>query len=199
MCVMQVMWMSLWLAAPADVMEFTLTWDEQAAGTPLLHEELTVTGEEVSYKRTPTDEPQRALVKRPSVVRELLTKLPARKAKGKTPLRAVLKTSAKTIEYAGSMPVKADDKVQTWIKLRDELRVSLGLIPDSAVSRPTSVGVATLQTNGELWMRLHSAEPGMPVAEALQIVKPDDPRYATYLEHLGGLKPGESKSIPPFD
>jgi hypothetical protein len=83
--------------------------------------------------------------------------------------------------------------------LRDELRKSLGLIPDAPVARPSSVGVATLKESGDLWLQLYSAEPGQPVAEALKIIKAGDPEPARYLKHVGGLKPGESKSIPPFD
>jgi hypothetical protein len=30
------------------------------------------------------------------------------------------------------------------------------------------------------------------------VVPPDDPRYANYVAHLGGMKPGEAKPIPPF-
>lgn len=60
-----------------------------------------------------------------------------------------------------------------------------------------SVGVASMQADGTLLLRLRSEEP-QGIAEALQIVKPEDPQYSFYVEHLGNIRPGESKSIPPF-
>jgi hypothetical protein len=66
--------------------------------------------------------------------------------------------------------------------------------PDCALA---SVGVATMKADGTLSLQLRSWDHGM-VAEALQVVKPDDAEYQNILEHLGGLKPGESKPIPEF-
>lgn len=60
-----------------------------------------------------------------------------------------------------------------------------------------SVGVATMQADGTLYLQLRSEEP-QGIAEALQVVKPDDPQYAYYVRHLGNIRPGESKAIPPF-
>lgn len=59
------------------------------------------------------------------------------------------------------------------------------------------VGTATMLADGTLHMQLRSETPD-GIAEALMIVKPDDQRYAGFVEHLGGIKPGESRSIPPF-
>ncbi len=60
-----------------------------------------------------------------------------------------------------------------------------------------TVGVATLQHDGALRMQYRSYDHGM-LAEALQVVKPDGAGYKELLDHLGGLKPGESKPIPEF-
>ena len=54
-----------------------------------------------------------------------------------------------------------------------------------------------MQPDGTLHMQYRSYDHGM-VAEALQVVKPDAPEYKSLLEHLGGLKPGESRPIPEF-
>lgn len=34
--------------------------------------------------------------------------------------------------------------------------------------------------------------------DALIMYKPDDPKYKETLEHLGGLKIGEEKPVPPW-
>jgi hypothetical protein len=60
-----------------------------------------------------------------------------------------------------------------------------------------SVGVATMQEDGTLRLQLRSEGP-RGIAEALKVVKPDDPQYAYYVRHLGNIRPGESKGIPPF-
>lgn len=61
-----------------------------------------------------------------------------------------------------------------------------------------SVGVATMDQTGVIRLQLRSIDHGM-IAEALKIVRPDDADYESLVKHLGGLKPGESKPIPPFD
>jgi hypothetical protein len=48
----------------------------------------------------------------------------------------------------------------------------------------------------EMSLRTESAD-GM-IGEALLVIRPDDPRYAQMVKHLGGLKPGEGCAIPPF-
>ena len=64
----------------------------------------------------------------------------------------------------------------------------------------TSVGTAEMKSDGTLWLKLRSdGGDGAPVAEAMKIVKPDDKMYSYYLKHMGKMKPGETKSIPPFE
>ena len=60
-----------------------------------------------------------------------------------------------------------------------------------------SVGVASMDEKGVIRLQLRSIDHGM-IAEALKIVRPGDADYESTIQHLGGLKIGESKPIPPF-
>ncbi len=63
---------------------------------------------------------------------------------------------------------------------------------------PESVGIATMDPDGTLRLRLRTETAAGMVGEMLQLVPPDDPRHAATLAHLGGMVPGRSKPIPPF-
>ena len=62
---------------------------------------------------------------------------------------------------------------------------------------PASIGSATMKPDGTIVLRLRAAQPNM-VGEALLEYHPGDPRYSETLKHLGGLRPGETKSVPPW-
>jgi hypothetical protein len=66
-----------------------------------------------------------------------------------------------------------------------------------ATPAPDNVGTANMDAAGIVYLRLRSVDHGM-VAEAMKVVKPTDSDYADIVKHLGGIKPGESKPIPPF-
>jgi hypothetical protein len=61
-------------------------------------------------------------------------------------------------------------------------------------SAPASIGVARMLADGTLELDLH----GPGGAEARVVYKPNDAKYKSTLDHLGGMKPGESKSVPPW-
>ncbi len=60
------------------------------------------------------------------------------------------------------------------------------------------IGTATLQADGTLELALRAVAPDGTFGEALLRVPPTDDRYEGMIEHLGGIKPGESKPVPPF-
>ncbi len=64
--------------------------------------------------------------------------------------------------------------------------------------QPASVGSAYMQPNGTLEMSLRTETKDGTIGEALLVIVKDDPRYADMVKHLGGIKPGEGKAIPPF-
>ena len=70
---------------------------------------------------------------------------------------------------------------------------------EDADKRP--IGVATLEKDGALTVSLlaESTQSGQPIIGHSQTsYQPKAPEYQMYLRHLGGLKRGESKNIPPF-
>ena len=40
---------------------------------------------------------------------------------------------------------------------------------------------------------------GGAVGDGMAVYPPSHPKYGEVLEHLGGLKPGETKPVPPWD
>ena len=60
-----------------------------------------------------------------------------------------------------------------------------------------SIGVATMQADGSIVMDLRATGPGM-VGDARIVYGKDHKEYQNILTHLGGLKPGETKPVPPF-
>lgn len=62
-----------------------------------------------------------------------------------------------------------------------------------------SIGTATMKDDGTIIMMLRAEDPsGGAMGDAMFIYKPDDPKYQEILKHLGGLKPGETKPVPPW-
>jgi hypothetical protein len=60
-----------------------------------------------------------------------------------------------------------------------------------------SVGRAKMSADGTITLQLRSLWPD-PIAESELVYPPDDPQYEEIRHHLGGIKPGESKPVPPF-
>jgi hypothetical protein len=73
----------------------------------------------------------------------------------------------------------------------------LALHPGKSDCQIATVGVASMEKDGSLRMQYRSIDHGM-VAEAQELVPKDDSKHKQYLDHLGGLKVGESKPIPEF-
>jgi hypothetical protein len=72
------------------------------------------------------------------------------------------------------------------------------LPPASDPEAPASVGSATMEKDRTLRLMLRTETADGMVGEMTMVVAPDDPRYAGYVAHLGGMKPGDAKPIPPF-
>ncbi len=62
-----------------------------------------------------------------------------------------------------------------------------------------SIGVATMEKDGTIILQLRAEGPGPTIGDALFKYPPKDPQYSKILSHLGGLRPGESKPVPPWD
>lgn len=61
-----------------------------------------------------------------------------------------------------------------------------------------SIGSATMKEDGTIVLMLRAEGPGGMIGDALVTYTPDDPKYQETLDHLGGLKPGEEKPVPPW-
>jgi hypothetical protein len=60
-----------------------------------------------------------------------------------------------------------------------------------------SIGVATMLADGTILVGVPGPEAGSR-ARAVLMVEPGDTNYQSIIDHVGGLKPGETKSIPPW-
>ena len=60
-----------------------------------------------------------------------------------------------------------------------------------------SIGVATMSKDGTITLKIRSLGPG-PICEDEILYDPSDPHYKSVLTHLGGLRPGEVKPVPPW-
>ena len=72
------------------------------------------------------------------------------------------------------------------------------LPPASDPEAPASVGSADMDEKGVLRLMLRTETADGMIGEMTMLVPPDDPRYAGFVAHLGGMQPGDAKSIPPF-
>jgi hypothetical protein len=60
------------------------------------------------------------------------------------------------------------------------------------------MGTATMQEDGTIILNLRAEGSGGTVGEARMVYRKGDKRYSEVLKHLGGLEPGQSKTVPPW-
>jgi hypothetical protein len=69
-------------------------------------------------------------------------------------------------------------------------------------ARPESIGMATMLDDGTivLDLRAETDDTSAPrtTGHARYVLAPSDPRYAETIRHLGPMKPGETRSVPPW-
>lgn len=70
------------------------------------------------------------------------------------------------------------------------------LAAENPASAP-SVGMAHMLENGTILVGVRGPESDSPLLGVL-MVEPGDTTYQPLLDHVGGLKPGETKLIPPW-
>jgi hypothetical protein len=68
--------------------------------------------------------------------------------------------------------------------------------PDEAES--VTIGSAHMLPDRTVHLRLSAVTPGIASGEALLIFKPDHPRHADIIRHLGGIEPDAYKPVPAF-
>lgn len=62
---------------------------------------------------------------------------------------------------------------------------------------PVSIGTATMLDNGTIELRLIARDQSIIGHSTLRYA-PEHKEYKEILRHVGGLKPGEVKSVPPW-
>ena len=61
-----------------------------------------------------------------------------------------------------------------------------------------SIGTATMEADGAIVLRLIAEGPGGLRGEGILRYPPSDPHYREILNHIGPLKPGETRSVSPW-
>ncbi len=59
-----------------------------------------------------------------------------------------------------------------------------------------SIGIAWLEKDGTLKLDLQKSTEAQRNFHNVLMIKPNNPSYGKYIEHLGGIKPGERKRVP---
>jgi len=70
--------------------------------------------------------------------------------------------------------------------------------PAQSTPLPESIGVATMEADGTLVLRVHAYGPGGVHGEGQLRYATSHPKYREILAHVGPLKPGEFRSVPPW-
>ena len=65
-------------------------------------------------------------------------------------------------------------------------------------SSSATIGTATMREDGTIVMRIGSNSEATGKGEARILYDKDHEKYQMIIEHLGGIQPGEEKSIPPW-
>jgi hypothetical protein len=60
------------------------------------------------------------------------------------------------------------------------------------------IGAAMMESDGTLVLTLRAESEGGLVGHYQVRYRPDDSDYDDVLRHLGGMKPGEEKAVPPW-
>lgn len=61
-----------------------------------------------------------------------------------------------------------------------------------------SIGSAHMLPDGTIELLLRAEGPGGMRGDAKFTYPPSDPQYQMVLNHVGGLEPGATKSVPPW-
>ncbi len=62
-----------------------------------------------------------------------------------------------------------------------------------------NIGKATMTEDGTIILDLRAEDPIVGIGHARFTYPPSDPQYLDVLNHLGGLRPGEEKLVPPWE
>jgi hypothetical protein len=69
---------------------------------------------------------------------------------------------------------------------------------DAQKTEPVYIGDATMAADGTITINLRRTADGMNVSGVVKYPV-NDPHYREVLDHIGGMKPGETKLVPAWD
>lgn len=72
-------------------------------------------------------------------------------------------------------------------------------VGDHALSQKSWFAVATMLKDGTVIMDVRQVLSNGMIVEGRDWLRPTDPHYKLVLQHLGPLKPGQRKAVPPWD
>ncbi len=85
------------------------------------------------------------------------------------------------------------------VVLADETgKIPEGSVPGMEKERKQSIGSANMEEDGTIILKLRAEGPKGLIGDALLRYPPGHPEYNNILRHLGGLKKGEVKQVPPW-
>ncbi len=73
---------------------------------------------------------------------------------------------------------------------------AMGAAPE-APKQAESIGVATMSEDGTIRLQLVASGSGA-IGDAVLVYKPGDKMYDEVKKHIGGIRPGEEKPVPPW-
>jgi hypothetical protein len=76
--------------------------------------------------------------------------------------------------------------------------LAAGVVLIAAAPLPASIGVATMTPDGTISLQLRAEGAGGTVGDGVLTYKRGNPQYSEVLHHLGGLKAGQTKPVPPW-
>lgn len=88
------------------------------------------------------------------------------------------------------------DRVKIRVVTSPELRATPQ--PSGSATMTASIGVATMEADGTIVLQLRAEGPGPVLGDGRLTYPRRHKDYDMVLKHVGGLKPGESKPVPPW-
>jgi len=93
----------------------------------------------------------------------------------------------------GSVILKIRKTFRGEIKETRSIKITVATNPEK-----TSIGSATMEEDGTIVLQLRAEGSEGPIGDALLRYPPNHPEYNNILRHLGGLKKGAVKQVPPW-
>jgi hypothetical protein len=93
----------------------------------------------------------------------------------------------------GAVILKIHEIFRGKLKETKSIGITVSTAPEKA-----SIGSATMEQDGTIVLQLRAEGPKGTIGDALVRYPPNHPEYNKIRQHLGGLKKGEVKPVPPW-